>query len=35
LQAKLPAEFKGKLPTVKQLTEAIRPVLATDQRSLP
>jgi predicted nuclease of restriction endonuclease-like (RecB) superfamily len=29
LQAKLPPEFKGKLPTVKQLTEAIRPVLAT------
>lgn len=28
LQARLPAEFKGKLPTVKQLTEAIRPVLA-------
>jgi predicted nuclease of restriction endonuclease-like (RecB) superfamily len=32
LQAKLPAEFKGKLPTVKQLTEAIWPVLARDHR---
>ncbi len=27
LQAKLPAEFKGKLPTVKQLTDAMRPLV--------
>lgn len=27
LQPRLPAEFKGKLPTVRQLTDAIRPVL--------
>ena len=27
LQPRLPAEFNGKLPTVRQLTEAIRPIL--------
>ena len=27
LQPRLPVEFKGKLPTVRQLTEAIRPIL--------
>jgi predicted nuclease of restriction endonuclease-like (RecB) superfamily len=27
LQPKLPAEFKGKLPTARQLTDAVRPIL--------
>ena len=29
LQAKLPAEFKGRLPTAKQLADAVRGVLPT------
>jgi hypothetical protein len=29
LQSKLPGELKGRLPTVRQLTEAVRPILPT------
>ena len=33
LQAKLPAEFKGKLPTAKQLTAAVREILPATGKS--
>ena len=33
LQAKLPAELKGKLPSVRQLGDAIRPLLVAEKIS--
>jgi hypothetical protein len=33
LQSQLPAEFKGKLPTAKQLTAAIREILPAREKS--
>jgi predicted nuclease of restriction endonuclease-like (RecB) superfamily len=35
LQPRLPAKFKGKLPTAKQLTEAVRAVLPDRKKSQP
>ena len=35
LQSKLPAEFRGKLPTAKQLADVVRAVLPSRSASAP